>query len=224
MKKYIILIIFLLVIQTTIAATIHGISYDTSLLPIDKAVIEINTEPKQTIVTQNGQYSFNVPIGEYTITATATVDNEFLTENQNISVKDNGDYTLDLILFPEIDDFDDPLDFEIEPGLEEEKSLIWLWIVIIIIVGIIAWFLLKNKKQLTKKPKEQKTEEEIKDEDEELDKIYKIIKEAKRITQKEIRKQTSLSESKISLIISQLESENKIKKIKKGRTNIIIAK
>lgn len=207
--------------QTTIAATIHGTSYDTSLLPIDQAIIEINTEPKQTIVTQNGQYSFNVPIGEYTITAVATVDNEFLTENQNISVKDNGDYTLDLILFPEIDDFEDPLDFEIEPGLDEKKPLTSLWMgLIIIFIAIVVWFFLKNKKP--KKTLTKKTEEEIQDEDEELDKIYKIIKEAKRITQKEIRKQTSLSEAKISLIISQLEAENKIKKIKKGRTNIIL--
>ena len=60
-------------------------------------------------------------------------------------------------------------------------------------------------------------------EDEDLSKVLEVIKKNDgRITQKEIRKQLSLSEAKISLVISQLESEKKIKKIKKGRGNIII--
>ncbi len=43
-----------------------------------------------------------------------------------------------------------------------------------------------------------------------------------RTTQKEIRKQFPLSEAKISLIISDLERKKLIKKIKKGRGNIIL--
>ena len=41
------------------------------------------------------------------------------------------------------------------------------------------------------------------------------------LTQKEIRKKIDLSESKISQIISDLVKEEKVRKIKKGRTNII---
>ena len=43
-----------------------------------------------------------------------------------------------------------------------------------------------------------------------------------RATQKEIRKQFPLSEAKISLLIAELESKQIVKKIKKGRSNIII--
>ena len=51
-----------------------------------------------------------------------------------------------------------------------------------------------------------------------------IKKEGKRTTQKDIRKQFPLSESKISLVISELEEKELIKRIKKGRGNIIILK
>ncbi len=72
--------------------------------------------------------------------------------------------------------------------------------------------------------------EDIKDEtkidinsnDEYLNKVLNLIKKEKRITQKEIRKNFDLSEAKISLIISELEEKKIIKKIKKGRGNIII--
>lgn len=223
MKKYLIFLVFLLCLNIVSAAKIYGTVYDTSLLPVDKAIVEINTQPKQTYVTQDGKYSFNVPVGEYTIIATSTINEELYTESQNISVKDDGDYILDLILFPEIEEFEDTLDIDIEPGIDTGRNYLNLLLIIpLLIIVFIIFFLLKSKK--TKK--KEGIKEEIKailEDDEELNKIYNIIKEAKRISQKDIRKQTGLSEAKISLIISQLESEGKIKKIKKGRTNIIIS-
>ena len=82
----------------------------------------------------------------------------------------------------------------------------------------------KEKKNISKSKnlnENSKKEEEM---DEDLNNIYNIIKKEKRITQKELRKDSILSEAKISLIITQLEKENKIQKIKKGRINIIILK
>lgn len=56
-----------------------------------------------------------------------------------------------------------------------------------------------------------------------LEEVLKIIEEEDgRTTQKEIRKKIPLSEAKISLLIAELEHKGKIKKIKKGRGNIII--
>ncbi len=53
--------------------------------------------------------------------------------------------------------------------------------------------------------------------------ILEILKkEGGRATQKEIRKHIPLSEAKVSLMIAELENEGKIKKVKKGRGNIII--
>ena len=52
--------------------------------------------------------------------------------------------------------------------------------------------------------------------------VMQIIKKEKRTTQKELRKEIPLSEAKISLIVSDLEDKGKIRKIKKGRGNILI--
>jgi len=49
-----------------------------------------------------------------------------------------------------------------------------------------------------------------------------IKKEGGRTTQKEIRKNIGLGEAKVSLIITELEHKKKVKRIKKGRGNIII--
>jgi len=60
--------------------------------------------------------------------------------------------------------------------------------------------------------------------DEYYDKILVMLKEHKRLTQKEIRKEIPLSEAKISLIISEMEHKGVVEKIKKGRGNIIVLK
>ena len=53
--------------------------------------------------------------------------------------------------------------------------------------------------------------------------VLNFIKdEGGRTTQKDIRKKIPLSEAKISLMISELESSGDVKKIKKGRGNIIV--
>ena len=68
-------------------------------------------------------------------------------------------------------------------------------------------------------------EEEIHMIDGDLKKIMRLLRKNKgRLTQKEIRKEFPLSEAKISLMIAELESLGKIKKIKKGRGNIIVLK
>ncbi|MBI1970479.1 hypothetical protein HYS47_01920 [Candidatus Woesearchaeota archaeon] len=54
-------------------------------------------------------------------------------------------------------------------------------------------------------------------------KIIELLqKNQGRMTQKEIRKELPLSEAKVSLLITELEYAAKIKKIKKGRGNIIV--
>lgn len=59
-----------------------------------------------------------------------------------------------------------------------------------------------------------------------LDRALKVIKDNDgRITQKDLRKEMmDLSESKVSLIITELEHKGKIEKIKRGRGNIILLK
>ncbi|MHC1582167.1 MAG: helix-turn-helix transcriptional regulator [Candidatus Syntropharchaeia archaeon] len=58
---------------------------------------------------------------------------------------------------------------------------------------------------------------------EDLKEVISIIQQnGGRITQKELRKKLSLSEAKISLMITDLENRGLVTKIKKGRGNVII--
>ena len=244
MKKILPLVLFIfLLINIAHAATIHGTIYDLELNQINNVIVEVDSTPKQRLVSNNGEYSFNLPEGTYTITATYYASDDDYIASEQIIIESDGDYILDLFLFPNLDDID-TLDFDITSDLAEpKKSDIWIYVLIIALIIILIIILkFKYKKIIKSKPKkieeikeEKVTEEkpEIKEEvekieevepDEILEKVFNIIKKEKRITQKELRKRINLSESKISLVISQLESENKIKKIKKGRTNILVLK
>jgi uncharacterized membrane protein len=57
----------------------------------------------------------------------------------------------------------------------------------------------------------------------ELDEIVAFVrKEGGRTTQKELRSVLPYSEAKVSLMIAELESIGRLKKIKRGRGNIIV--
>lgn len=228
MKKLLPLILFFFfTVNLVHAAVIHGTIYDLELNQVNNVIVEVDSVPKQRLVSDNGEYSFNLPKGSYTITATKYTDIEDYIVEESINIEKDGDYILDLFLFPNLDDID-PLDFDISGDLAEpKKSNAWVYIIIIALILLVTILIFKSKFKGKKKIEEKKEKEETKEEieaDEALEKIYDIIKKEKRITQKEIRKISNLSESKISLIISQLESEGKIKKIKKGRTNILLLK
>ncbi|MBS3097240.1 hypothetical protein J4209_00425 [Candidatus Woesearchaeota archaeon] len=225
---------FLLFVNIAYAATIYGEIYDISLDKVEGVIVEINTLPNQQYVSKNGTYAFNVPVGDYTIKANYYLDNILESSTaERISVKTEGNFRLDLILFPSFEEENNLLNgTELDIAIFEEKPVIWPYILIIllIILLIIFYYLKKGKKKKieTKEEKVEEKKEEIKEEKKEilatdLSQILKIIKEeGGRATQKEIRKKIPLSEAKISLMIAELEHEGKIKKIKKGRGNIII--
>ena len=60
------------------------------------------------------------------------------------------------------------------------------------------------------------------DPDDESNKVLDLIKREKRITQKEIRNKFDLSEAKISLIITDLQNKGYVRRVKKGRGNVIV--
>ena len=73
------------------------------------------------------------------------------------------------------------------------------------------------------KPKPKKIQKKVIVLDPELKKIIDVLKEhGGRATQKDIRKKyPSLSEAKISLMITELQHKDIVQKVKKGRGNII---
>ena len=214
MKEKIIFIVFLLCINAAYASTIHGKVYDLSFQPLANVVIEVNSTPIQRHVSTDGGYSFTLPVGSYNLNAEYNLVGDNYQAEESIDITEEGNYQIDLFLFPEFEEDNlTDIDFNNLEDNDESDDFTFMYysfgVALIAVVLIMLYFSTRKSKK--------------EDEDEYLEKVFKIIKDNDgRTTQKDIRKQIPLSEAKISLIISELEAKGSIKKIKKGRGNIII--
>lgn len=221
-------LILCIMLPSTIAALVTGTVYDISLTPVDGVVIEINSVPQQRIISTDGTYHVLLNPGNYTLTAMKEEDKI----SENISIVNDGDYQLDLFLFPGfseedelINDTDVPLvgsieNFPIFPKKNFSLHDILLMFVLLIITFIVIVLVTRKTKKEDATPKESFLDGP--DDEEHLLSILR--QEGGRITQKDLRKHFALSEAKISLMVSSLENKGKVQKIKKGRGNIIILK
>ena len=273
--KRLIYIFFLILFFSSSAfgATIHGKVFEWFTLDsLNDAVIDINSVPFQRIVSVNGVYSFQVPLGTYEIKATYFSGGrvEYFSK-ELIKISSDGNYNLDLILFPPIEDsaLNQPtLDSNFEASslingsnnIPEKNDLnlitktdsvkqnfdinIFLISGLALLLIFLVLFFIRNKKKseakqnisLNKSSIKENSKNEnfekntIKEElrkiklDSEAKKVLDIIKQNEgRITQLNLRKKIDyFGEAKISLILAELEEYGFIKKIKKGRGNILI--
>ena len=231
---FLVAVIFVLGASQVYAATIEGTVYSFSLEEIKNAKIEINTTPAQVFVAKNSTYRFNVPFGYYEINVTYRYTEERESTKEYITIKDDGEYLLDLILFPNSEEeLNESVDFEknILNESKDDRIIILGIIFLIILLAVFVFSIAKTKIKLKSLIGIDKSLTEIQNDknllenqsDYDLEKIISVIKEeGGRTTQKDIRKKIPYSEAKISLMLAELEHEGKIKKIKKGRGNIII--
>lgn len=232
-KIFLICIISLLSINIVLGAKVYGDIYDLYLNRLEDVKITINSEPNQILISKDGTYEFQVEGGDYTIYAEKIENGEVVySVMENISIKnDEGSYVIDLILFPDfsedekiISDVDEinKITSEEEDGASAMDYALGIMFAMLIILLAYAYFPIKDKIIQTDEKEDEKVFLDI-DLDRYSKQVLKLIKENDgRTTQKEIRKNVPLSEAKISLIISDLESKKIIKKIKKGRGNIIV--
>ena len=216
MRLYIlILIILVLIIPFSLAANVEGKIYDFSLNIVKNVIVEVNSIPSQKHISLDGSYSFELTNNNYTINV-YSAKNELLG-SENLTVKEEGSYNLDVILFPNINtDLDNLNSSELAPIEENNNISIWIIsVIIILLISFIIFYIKKSKKIKT---------QILNDDDDLLEEVLEIVKKDSRISQKDLRKHFPLSEAKISLVLTELESKGKIEKIKKGRTNIIIFK
>lgn len=224
MRKLVLILLFLISVHSAHAANVQGTIYDIGLNKIENSILVINTKPEQTIVLRESNYKLNLPNGNYKIKA-YYYENGFLEAyaDEELEISGDGNYTLDLILFPSLSEEDILLnqsDFEFESDVGLEKSIPTLFLVAIIL-AIILFLIFKFRKKYSKVDLEKELGSKF--DDILLTNVLDVIrKHDGRVTQKEIRKELKLSEAKLSLVLAQLEGEGKIKKIKKGRGNIII--
>lgn len=252
------------------SVTVHGtVYYWFTLEPLNDSIVEVNTTPRQIQVATDGSYSFNLPEGNYTITASYWQDNILLYyAEENLTILDTGgDYIVDLLAFPVFDENDVPLDNDLIPdipndtdnvdnfdgtdnndnnfppdNIPEDASIVWFFALAVAVAAAIIGGFYYLRSQTRKKSLETKAAEppakpaEVKVAEspapvkviglpDDLSDIVEKIREAGgRINQLELRQKLPYSEAKVSLMLADLESRGLIRKIKKGRGNIIILK
>jgi LPXTG-motif cell wall-anchored protein len=219
--KYVILIILMCMLTVTAhAATLHGTVYDMSLNPAEDTIVRIDSTPEQTYVAKDGTFSFELNPGNYTITAIFQEENKNYADQQTFVVADDGTYVLDMIVFLDISEEQALLDENIDipqiasdvPSGENYNYIPFVIIILIIaLVAIVLFFIFRKKKKKTLR------ENDLKD-----DILDFIIKSGGRVTQKEVRKAFPVSEAKVSLVLTEIEHDGTINKIKQGKGNIII--
>ncbi len=238
-------VLFLLTMGSIVhGATVSGTVYDgLTLEPQGNSVLTINTSPMQTKVSKDGTYVFTAENGAYILDAEYRENGVVtLRAQRTILIDKEGDYTIDIILLPDVGVVPaDPL-----PGEENELSIfdqlmqpaLW-WSVLIVILaaaGYSIWNVQRNTHRAKKTTKteeklsEEKNENKVVEEEKmsrELDQYaVEVINHMKRggnrLTQKELRGMMNIGEAKVSLVVSELEEEKIIKKIKRGRGNILV--
>jgi uncharacterized membrane protein len=209
-------------IDVTIGATVFGDVYDFSLEKQNNAIVAVNSTPKQIVVAKDGSYSFELPVGKYEISAKYLINNETISSvTEPLNVEKQGSFRLDLILFPSFEAEESILEetkLEVE-DFEEKNYTNYIILGIAVAALALIIFLIIKYKELFKKLK--KEEKELIEIDEEKKIIEFIKKQGGRTTQKDIRKHFPSSEAKISLALTELEEKGIVKKIKRGRGNII---
>ncbi|MGB9929510.1 MAG: helix-turn-helix transcriptional regulator [Methanosarcina sp.] len=87
---------------SNITATVHGATYAWDTFePLNDSVININSAPPQSIVAKNSTYSFELPPGTYTITAKCYENDTLIySKETTLEIESQGNYVLDLLLYP----------------------------------------------------------------------------------------------------------------------------
>ncbi len=202
-----VLILIMLIIPVN-GAVIKGNIYSWELKKV-KAIVEINTTPKQRMVALNGSYEFEVPLGVYEIRAYSIDGNLFC--NETVVIKSNGTYVIDLILFPKLEN--NLSATELNFTLEEKRSEtpLYVGLTLFCLVFLVIFYIKKRKRK-----------REIPDD---LEVVLELIrKSGGRITQKELREKLGWSEAKLSLVLTDLERRGLIEKYRKGRGNVVFLK
>lgn len=88
--------------DSKVTATVHGATYSWDTLEsLNDTVININSNPPQSIVAKNGTYSFELGPGDYIITANYYQNNILIySKETTLRIEGEGNYVFDLLLYP----------------------------------------------------------------------------------------------------------------------------
>ncbi len=131
------------------AANIHGVVYEwDTFLPAENVVLEVNSTPPQSLVAKYGIYSFELEPGNYQIEATSYQNNTITHKaTETITVTDDGDYVMDLLLTPQYSESfteTEPENTSSSSGSTDITSMLPYIAVIIAGLGLAGYFLQKR--------------------------------------------------------------------------------
>ncbi|MDI6884161.1 MAG: hypothetical protein QMD00_03360 [Hadesarchaea archaeon] len=210
-------------------ATVQGTIYDLwSFTPLEnvKIVVYSDSTLRLQTVSLDGTYSLSLSPGSYTIKAKYYSGAVLVYDaEENIALQAGDNLLLDLIMFPTFEENELPENHDILPD-EEEAGAEFLWlgvatVLILVVVGVVVFYHRKImglvEKEVTAPPSR------IVGLPEDLKEVVEIVRgSGGRINQVELRQKLPYSEAKVSLMIADLEDRGLIRKIKKGRGNIIV--
>lgn len=209
-------------------ATVHGTIYDIwSFTPLDNVWIEVYSDstPSHTELF-HGTYSLSLSLGSYTIKAKHYSGTTPVYEaEENIVLQENRDYTLDLIMFPALEN-ELPENYDIVPEYEEAAAeFLWLALVTVLIIGAVGAVIFYHRKisKMAEKEVTGPPSARVVGLPDDLEEVIDIVRgSGGRINQVELRQKLPYSEAKVSLMIADIEDRGLVRKIKKGRGNIIV--
>lgn len=149
-KKSILVIMLLIIIPASHAAKVHGTLYAWSDFekPLRNVIVEVNSTPVQAVVAADGTYSFDLPAGNYMITAKYYRNNVLVySAEEEIKIDREGNFTIDILLFPPTDseyEFLGDINLtNIDIKNEDNNYVILTFLILIFPAIVVYWFLKK---------------------------------------------------------------------------------
>ena len=203
MRLMLVIAVFSLLVSFSYAAFVYGEIYKAHTLEkINDTIVKIDGRFSYQLVIKKSNYSIDLPNGDYTIYAEHLNNGVVYSAKEEVKIGAN-DQRIDLALFP------------------SGNSADYLFAFGLIIIGLFLFYnvlkitTLKKEPATAKKPKGMELDEDAK-------KVLQTLESFEgRATQKELKDSLNFSDAKLSLILSELENMQKIKKFKRGRGNII---
>ena len=223
-------LLFSLLNATFLEGEVYSID---SLFPIEGVVLKASGPTSVQMVLEEGSYSVELPPGEYEISAYYYVNGSLRYYFKEEVVVGGEKMQYDLVLFPP-DEFEEVVPFvsyEIEdvPGdsVDDTVAQVIAGVIIILffLVGFVLYYFVFNKEsnKAVAGMEEVKPHSSFRKElDSEEKRVLEILKKSEGMsTQKELRGIMKCTDTKMSLLVSSLEARGLVKRIKRGRENIV---
>lgn len=211
------------------AANLSGSVYSMDSFDAVRGVV-VKAEGLSTYQTfsMDGTYEMDIPPGEYTVKAFYYVEGNLEGYAEDNITLGEGGASYDFVLFAP-DEFEGVVGFDLpamNEDIPESKPDYWTLLIlagfVLVAVRIFLFFMGKKPEEKGAEREEEKLPAEKKELDEEEKKVLEILRNSEGMrNQKELREIMKCTEAKMSLLISGLEAQGYVKRIKKGRENIV---